>query len=167
MFPCACARWRTRREGQSDEIEISVRDFMPGVWETETGNGPQGTRAIRAFSRTPCVQAADIDFLLARHPNLRVAYIDTSKVNKTDEKGKNSVVDEFYSVLIKAVPVRSFFSTQCADSMLIQNEEGGHHIREVYRVKLPGNPILGVRCSALLCSARFCDKSQIYFLCEL
>ncbi|OQS01508.1 glycosyltransferase [Achlya hypogyna] len=58
-------------------------------------------------------QAADIDFLLRRYPNLRVAYVDTVK--------KDGAAT-FYSVLIKAE---------------------GDKIAEVYRYELPGDPILG------------------------
>ncbi len=46
-------------------------------------------------------KATDIDFLLARHPNLRVAYIDNRKARTASGATK----DEFYSVLIKSVPV--------------------------------------------------------------
>jgi hypothetical protein len=44
------------------------------------------------------------------------------------EDGKNVMVEEFFSVLIKSV----------------EKEGGGHEIKEVFRVKLPGNPVLGV-----------------------
>jgi len=46
-------------------------------------------------------KATDIDFLLARHPNLRVAYIDNRKARTASGATK----DEFFSVLIKSVPV--------------------------------------------------------------
>lgn len=62
-------------------------------------------------------KADDIEFLLSRHPNLRVAYIDTSRVNKDGDMA-------FYSVLIK-------------------HDTADHTVKEVYRVKLPGNPVLG------------------------
>ena len=62
-------------------------------------------------------KADDIDFLLARHPNLRVAFIDSERVNKEGDMA-------YYSVLIKF---------DVAENM----------IKEVYRVKLPGNPVLG------------------------
>ena len=67
-------------------------------------------------------KAAEIDIYLHKYPNMRVAYIDTIKVPRHDSAGRHTVVDEFYSVLIKA-------------------EQG--EVREVYRVQLPGNPILG------------------------
>jgi hypothetical protein len=68
-------------------------------------------------------KADDIEFLLSRHHNLRVAYIDSVKVNKDGEMA-------YYSVLIKCDPERTTMS-------------GKPKINEVYRVKLPGNPILG------------------------
>ena len=67
-------------------------------------------------------KATEIDIYLRKYPNMRVAYIDTLKVPRHDANGKHIVVEEHYSVLIKA--------------------EGGE-IKEVYRVQLPGNPILG------------------------
>lgn len=62
-------------------------------------------------------KADDIDFLLSRHPNLRVAYIDCMRVNREGDLA-------YYSVLIKH------------DSVLSA-------AKEVYRVKLPGNPVIG------------------------
>jgi callose synthase len=62
-------------------------------------------------------KADDIEFLLARHPNLRVAYIDSARVNKEGDMA-------YYSVLIKF---------DAAENI----------VKEVYRVKLPGNPVLG------------------------
>lgn len=62
-------------------------------------------------------KARDIEFLLQRFPNLRVAYIDEIRVNYQREQS-------YFAVLIK----------------------GGHElgcVEEVYRVRLPGNPILG------------------------
>lgn len=64
-------------------------------------------------------KAQDIDFLLSRHPNLRVAYIDSLR---TTTKGDDLA---YYSVLIK------------------HDETAKGKVREVYRVKLPGNPIVG------------------------
>ncbi|GMF10475.1 unnamed protein product [Phytophthora lilii] len=60
-------------------------------------------------------QAQDIDFLLRKHPNLRVAYVDGPKKVKDGPP-------KFFSVLIRA-----------------QDDK----IVEVYRVELPGNPIVG------------------------
>lgn len=63
-------------------------------------------------------KADDIEFLLARHPNLRVAYIDQVRPTKEGDAA-------FYSVLIKG------------DAL---SKNG---VKEVYRIKLPGNPVLG------------------------
>eukprot|EP00638_Chattonella_subsalsa_P004550 CAMPEP_0117750646 /NCGR_PEP_ID=MMETSP0947-20121206/10498_1 /TAXON_ID=44440 /ORGANISM="Chattonella subsalsa, Strain CCMP2191" /LENGTH=2124 /DNA_ID=CAMNT_0005568865 /DNA_START=100 /DNA_END=6474 /DNA_ORIENTATION=+ len=60
-------------------------------------------------------KADDIDYLLGRYPNLRVAYIDELRVGR-----ENST--DYFSVLIK--------------------KEFGK-IKEIYRVKLPGNPVMG------------------------
>ncbi|OQS00421.1 callose synthase [Thraustotheca clavata] len=60
-------------------------------------------------------QAADIDFLLMKHPGLRVAYVDGPKKVADGEP-------KYFSVLIRAI----------ADKIV-----------EVYRVELPGDPILG------------------------
>jgi callose synthase len=67
-------------------------------------------------------KADDIDFLLGRHPNLRVAYIDNVRTNREGDQA-------FYSVLIKY---------EHSDD--ISKASG---VQEVYRVKLPGNPVLG------------------------
>jgi len=62
-------------------------------------------------------KADDIEFLLARHPNLRVAYIDSYRHAKGEMM--------YYSVLIKS------------------NNPTNNSVKEVYRVKLPGNPVMG------------------------
>ncbi|TYZ59537.1 hypothetical protein PybrP1_003455 [[Pythium] brassicae (nom. inval.)] len=62
-------------------------------------------------------KAKDIEFLLHRFPNLRVAYIDEVRVNYQKEQS-------YFAVLIKG------------------GEELGA-VDEVYRIRLPGNPILG------------------------
>ncbi|TDH64861.1 hypothetical protein CCR75_001558 [Bremia lactucae] len=62
-------------------------------------------------------KASDIEFLLHRFPNLRVTYIDEVRVNYQKEQS-------YFSVLIKG------------------GEELGT-VHEIYRVRLPGNPILG------------------------
>ena len=67
-------------------------------------------------------KADDIEFLLARHPNLRVAYIDNVRTNREGDQA-------YYSVLIKHDP-----SGDTARTIAVQ---------EVYRIKLPGNPVLG------------------------
>jgi callose synthase len=61
-------------------------------------------------------KADDIEALMHRFPHLRVAYIDNIRINR-------SGASVFYSVLIKS--------------------DGKGHIQEVYRVRLPGNPVLG------------------------
>ncbi|KAE8910704.1 Callose synthase 1 [Phytophthora fragariae] len=60
-------------------------------------------------------QAADLEYLLRKHPNLRVAYVDGPKKMKEGPP-------KFFSVLVRA---------------------DGENIAEVYRVELPGNPVIG------------------------
>eukprot|EP00560_Eucampia_antarctica_P003873 CAMPEP_0197837544 /NCGR_PEP_ID=MMETSP1437-20131217/32466_1 /TAXON_ID=49252 ORGANISM="Eucampia antarctica, Strain CCMP1452" /NCGR_SAMPLE_ID=MMETSP1437 /ASSEMBLY_ACC=CAM_ASM_001096 /LENGTH=1848 /DNA_ID=CAMNT_0043444667 /DNA_START=1096 /DNA_END=6642 /DNA_ORIENTATION=+ len=60
--------------------------------------------------------ADDIDQLMHRFPLLRVAYIDSIRVSRTGAA-------VYYSVLVKS--------------------DGRGGIQEVYRVRLPGNPVLG------------------------
>ena len=69
-------------------------------------------------------KADDIEFLLKRHPNLRVAYIDIVRPVRDGETS-------YYSVLVKHDP----------DS--INNTNNKYGIKEVYRIKLAGNPVLG------------------------
>ena len=61
-------------------------------------------------------KAEDIEDLMHRFPHLRVAYIDNIRVNR-------SGASVFYSVLVKS--------------------DGKGNIQEIYRVRLPGNPIVG------------------------
>ena len=61
-------------------------------------------------------KAKDIIFLLNRHPNLRIAYIDAVSSH-------SSSAISLYSVLVRG--------------------NSGGSIQEVFRIKLPGNPILG------------------------
>ena len=61
-------------------------------------------------------KADDIDALMRTHPHLRIAYIDSVRLNRDG-------ASLYYSVLVKS------------------DEEG--NIREVYRVRLPGNPVIG------------------------
>lgn len=61
-------------------------------------------------------KADDIDALLHRYPLLRVAYIDTVRLNRDGAA-------LFFSVLVKS--------------------DGKGNIIEVYRVRLPGNPVIG------------------------
>ncbi|RHY34730.1 hypothetical protein DYB32_000706 [Aphanomyces invadans] len=60
-------------------------------------------------------QAQDIDYLLMKHPGLRVAYVDGPKKVKDGPP-------KYFSVLIRGI---------------------GDKIVEVYRVELPGDPIIG------------------------
>jgi len=61
-------------------------------------------------------KANDIDDLMHKFPHMRIAYIDSIRLNR-------SGAADFYSVLMKS------------------DRKGG--IQEVYRVRLPGNPVLG------------------------
>jgi callose synthase len=84
-------------------------------------------------------KADDIEFLLARHPNLRVAYIDMVRVGRSEGSA-------FYSVLIKNDPNAP---EVILSAVQIANAKKGGYVgmklnaKEVYRVKLPGNAILG------------------------
>lgn len=61
-------------------------------------------------------KADDIDALMHRFPHLRVAYIDNIRINR-------SGASVFFSVLVKS------------------DRKG--NIQEIYRVRLPGNPVIG------------------------
>ncbi|GMH49304.1 hypothetical protein TrRE_jg1805, partial [Triparma retinervis] len=61
-------------------------------------------------------KAEDIEDLMHRFPHMRVAYIDTVRVNREGES-------VFFSVLVKS--------------------NGAGKIEEIYRVRLPGNPVIG------------------------
>jgi len=61
-------------------------------------------------------KAEDIDALMHRYPHLRVAYIDCVRMNRDG-------ASLFYSCLVKS--------------------DGKGKIQEVYRVQLPGNPVIG------------------------
>lgn len=61
-------------------------------------------------------KADDIDQLMHRYPHLRIAYIDSVRLNRSGEMA-------FYSCLVKS--------------------NGNGKIQEIYRVRLAGNPILG------------------------
>eukprot|EP00808_Paulinella_micropora_P006142 g12273.t1 len=74
-------------------------------------------------------KAKDIAHLLAIYPHLRVAYVDNVKETVIDPaSGAEKQVEKFYSVLIKSVAGTA------------PEEE---RVQEVFRVQLPGNPILG------------------------
>ena len=83
-------------------------------------------------------KAEDIDFLLARHPNLRVAYIETVRPSRNEQMA-------YYSVLIKhdadASAASAGGASQSSTPSIRQKHQ--HPVKEVYRIKLPGNPILG------------------------
>lgn len=72
------------------------------------------------FKKNNDSKADDIEFLLARFPNLRVAYIDVYRPHANEAS--------YYSVLIKALGAET---------------SGKPKIKEVFRIKLPGNPVLG------------------------
>ena len=61
-------------------------------------------------------KAEDIENLMHRFPHLRVAYIDSVRLNRAG-------ATDYYSVLVKS--------------------DGKGGIGEIYRVRLPGNPVLG------------------------
>lgn len=61
-------------------------------------------------------KADDIEDLMHKFPHLRIAYIDNVKINR-------SGASVFYSVLVKS--------------------DGRGEVKEIYRVRLPGNPVLG------------------------
>ena len=67
--------------------------------------------------------ANDIDLMLVKYPDLRVAYVDEVK-HCTD----TGIISKYYSVLVKAQPKST------ADDYTIQ---------ECYRIRLPGKPIVG------------------------
>jgi callose synthase len=76
-------------------------------------------------------KADDIEFLLARFPNLRVAYIDAYRAAANENPA-------YYSVLIKASDPNALTpGTETA------KKSSKPRIKEVFRIKLPGNPILG------------------------
>ena len=61
-------------------------------------------------------KADDIEDLMHRFPHMRVAYIDNVRVNRDGES-------MFFSVLVKS--------------------DGAGGVSEIYRVRLPGNPVIG------------------------
>ncbi|GKZ01468.1 hypothetical protein MPSEU_001097400 [Mayamaea pseudoterrestris] len=61
-------------------------------------------------------KADDIELLMHQYPHMRVAYIDTIRLNR-------SGASTYYSVLVKS--------------------DGKGQIQEIYRVRLPGNPVIG------------------------
>jgi callose synthase len=108
-------------------------------------------------------KAKDIEFLLHRFPNLRVAYIDERPINR-------SGAAQFYSCLIKSVRTTGGSSSSsggsgCSGGGKSSGGGGGggcsrtnsfsgggsnvggsgseYGVQTVYRVKLPGNPCIG------------------------
>jgi callose synthase len=91
-------------------------------------------------------KADDIEFLLSRHLNLRVAYIDSVRINREGDMN-------YYSVLVKAtdedcggalsrnLSTNSLGAESVVSVRVPENQK--REIKEVFRVKLPGNPILG------------------------
>jgi len=63
-------------------------------------------------------KADDIEWLMHKYPHMRVAYIDSVRLSRSD---KDDIL--FFSVLVKS--------------------DGNGGIQEVYRVRLPGNAIVG------------------------
>lgn len=61
-------------------------------------------------------KADDIEALMHQYPHLRVAYIDNIRLNR-------SGASTYYSVLVKS--------------------DGKGQVQEIYRVRLPGNPVIG------------------------
>ncbi len=125
-------------------------------------------------------KAADIDYLLMKHPNLRVAYIDQQRVLKKDPvTGKVSTEEQFFSVLIRARPSPTTAAATAATGTGAAGVAAGASgvglstsphvaagssavspsvvaaaaaaapgsgnvvIEEVFRVRLPGDPVLG------------------------
>lgn len=90
-------------------------------------------------------KADDIEFLLARFPNLRVAFIETMRVSHRDD------ALSYYSVLIKHHKDIDEEEKSSASGDLIEvnttttkkASSKSKSVIEVYRIKLPGNPILG------------------------
>lgn len=92
------------------------------------------------FKKAQDPKALDVEFLMEKFPNIRVAYIDNHRVlaNQSD----------YYSVLIKYEPATATVAAAAATAdatAAAAAAAGGKSgkIREVYRVKLPGNPVLG------------------------
>ncbi|KAK9124975.1 hypothetical protein Scep_013821 [Stephania cephalantha] len=85
--------------------------------------------------RSGVARAQDTLKLLTKYPSLRVAYIDEVE-ERSEDKHKKSNQKTYYSVLVKAAPPSK--STSSADTQPVQ-----HLDQVIYRIKLPGNAILG------------------------
>ena len=92
---------------QHEEAEVLVRQKFTYVVSCQV---------YGRMRREGSPKADDIEDLMHRFPNLRIAYIDNVRVGREGDEA-------FYSVLVKS------------------NGEGG--VEECYRVRLPGNPVLG------------------------
>ncbi|XVF47535.1 hypothetical protein PTKIN_Ptkin03bG0116700 [Pterospermum kingtungense] len=77
-------------------------------------------------------RAQDILRLMTKYPSLRVAYIDEVEQRNEDRLKKLNGKVNYFSVLVRAVPKSSDTSEP------VQNLD-----QEIYRIKLPGHPILG------------------------
>eukprot|EP00468_Gymnochlora_sp_CCMP2014_P003100 CAMPEP_0167759548 /NCGR_PEP_ID=MMETSP0110_2-20121227/11087_1 /TAXON_ID=629695 /ORGANISM="Gymnochlora sp., Strain CCMP2014" /LENGTH=2075 /DNA_ID=CAMNT_0007645951 /DNA_START=90 /DNA_END=6317 /DNA_ORIENTATION=+ len=97
-------------------------------------------------------KAADIEFLLRKFPNLRVAFID----NKKEEVKIGQTESKYYSCLIKASPTTSgdIKDDDIKRSKIAQrngetddewddDDMDKSKIELVYQIELPGNPIIG------------------------
>ena len=91
-------------------------------------------------------KADDIEFLLERYPNLRVAFIETMRTSHRDDSLS------YYSVLIKhnaekSTPADSDLLCGSREETVTTKKASLKHqarsVTEVFRIKLPGNPILG------------------------
>ncbi|XP_074292590.1 callose synthase 3-like [Silene latifolia] len=78
-------------------------------------------------------RAQDILKLMTTYPSLRVAYVDELEDPSKDGSRKTNKLFSYYSVLVKAALPKSSNS----------NEQGQTLDQVIYRIKLPGQPILG------------------------
>ena len=93
------------------------------------------------FKKNNDSKADDIEFLLGRYPNLRVAYIDAHRANAIE-------ATSFYSVLVKGeykadTPQATTNDGKPPTAATPAASKTKLRVKEVFRVKLPGNPILG------------------------
>lgn len=81
--------------------------------------------------RSGDAKAHDILKLMTTYPSLRVAYVDELEVRREDGSKKTNTI--YYSALVKAALPASTNS----------KEHGQYLDQVIYRIKLPGRPILG------------------------
>ena len=74
------------------------------------------TQVYGNMKRNQDHKAEDIEHLMHRYPHMRIAYIDSIRINR-------SGASNYYSVLVKS--------------------DGKGSVQEIYRIRLPGNPIIG------------------------